>query len=172
MVTLCSFSCWSAGYSAFMHPLGSVFIQTLCDLLEENKGCDLEITRLMTRINYQVAYHFQARGRELKGKKEMPCFASRLTKEVYPFRASQSVEEQSGKLGHTALTKDFQRIRKRSVSWGKLPTAPEQIPLFFTRTFMCLNGRGEPLPYGMKCMHRLHYNRLCQVSWVQSNVNS
>lgn len=99
-----------------MHPLGSVFIQTLCDLLEEDKSRDLEMTRLMTRLNYRVAYHFQARGRELKGKKEMPCFASRLTKEVYPFRAPQSVEERSGTLGSAALPMDTHRIRKRSIS--------------------------------------------------------
>ncbi|XP_076139537.1 caspase-7-like [Alosa pseudoharengus] len=74
------------GYSAFKKPSGSVFIQTLCELLEKDGGCDLEITRLMTRLNYQIAYHFQASGGDLEGKKEMPCFATRLTKEVYPFR--------------------------------------------------------------------------------------
>ncbi|XP_062410869.1 caspase-7-like [Sardina pilchardus] len=105
------------GYSAFMHPLGSVFIQTFCNLLEEDGGHDLEITRLMTRLNYQVAYHFQARGKTLAGKKEMPCFATRLTKEEYPFRDSQrSAEELSGKLATTTLVEDSSKARKRSIS--------------------------------------------------------
>ncbi|XP_076139428.1 caspase-7-like [Alosa pseudoharengus] len=105
------------GYSAFTNPLGSVFIQTLCNLLEEDGGCDLEITRLMTRLNYQVAYHFQARGKVLAGKKEMPCFATRLTEEVYPFRDSQrSTEELSEKLATTALVEDYHKVRKRSIS--------------------------------------------------------
>uniref|UniRef100_A0A8C1RRC6 Peptidase C14 caspase domain-containing protein n=1 Tax=Cyprinus carpio TaxID=7962 RepID=A0A8C1RRC6_CYPCA len=60
------------GYSAFMHPLGSVLIQTLCDLLEKEGGPDLEITRLLTRLNYQVAYNFESRGKLLGGKKQMP----------------------------------------------------------------------------------------------------
>ena len=99
-----------------MHPLGSVFIQTLCDLLEEDGGRDLEINRIMTRLNYQVAFHFQARGRELAGKKEMPCFVTRLTKEVYPFRDSQrNIEELSEKLSTTVVEKSH-NIRKRSIS--------------------------------------------------------
>ncbi|XP_026121608.1 caspase-3-like [Carassius auratus] len=75
----------SPGYGAFMHPLGSVLIQTLCDLLEEEGGPDLEITRLLTRLNYQVAYNFESRGKLLGGKKQMPCFVSRFTREVFPF---------------------------------------------------------------------------------------
>lgn len=146
-----------------MHPLGSVFIQTLCDLLEEDKGCDLEITRLMTRLSYQVAYHFQARGRELKGKKEMPCFASRLTREVYPFRASQS-----GKPGITALPEDSHRIRKRSISWGKLLTAPEQIPLLFRIDFFMAEEK-----FGFMLWNayiRTYKSVSKEVSWVQLNV--
>ncbi|XP_048115858.1 caspase-7-like isoform X2 [Alosa alosa] len=105
------------GYSAFKKPSGSVFIQTLCDLLEKDGGRDLEITRLMTRLNYQIAYHFQASGGDLEGKKAMPCFATRLTEEVYPFRDSQrSTEELSGKLATTALVEGSCKIRKRSIS--------------------------------------------------------
>ncbi|MGH0167827.1 UNVERIFIED_CONTAM: hypothetical protein FKN15_053446 [Acipenser sinensis] len=73
------------GYSAFLHPLGSVFLQTLCDLLEEEGGRSLEVTQLMTRLNYRVAHNFEAKGRELGGKKEMPCFVTRLTRQVFPF---------------------------------------------------------------------------------------
>ncbi|KAL2099713.1 hypothetical protein ACEWY4_004107 [Coilia grayii] len=106
------------GYGAYMNPGGSVFIQTLCTLLEEDGGRDLEINRLMTRLNYQVAYHFQARGRELAGKKEMPCFVTRLTKEVYPFRASQgnAEGELSTKRSAAVLVEEAQRPRKRSIS--------------------------------------------------------
>lgn len=75
----------SSGYSAFMHPLGSVFLQTLCDLLEMEGGQDLEVTQLLTRLNYRVAYGFEARGPQLAGKKEMPCFVSRLTRQTFPF---------------------------------------------------------------------------------------
>lgn len=107
----------SPGYSAFMHPLGSVFLQTLCDLLENDGGSDLEIHRLMTRLNYHVAYNFQARGKELAGKKEMPCFVSRLTKEVFPFRDSkQGTKERSRKHSATALVERSQMVRKASIS--------------------------------------------------------
>ncbi|KAM4635527.1 caspase-7 [Polymixia lowei] len=73
------------GYGAFMHPLGAVFLQTLCALLEEEGGHNLELTRLLTRLSHRVAYTFQAKGRTLRGKKEMPCFLTRLTREVFPF---------------------------------------------------------------------------------------
>ncbi|MBN3277669.1 CASP7 protein, partial [Polyodon spathula] len=73
------------GYAAFLHPLGSVFLQTLCDLLEEEGGRSLEVTQLMTRLNYRVAHNFEAKGRDLGGKKEMPCFVTRLTRQVFPF---------------------------------------------------------------------------------------
>ncbi|XP_034772749.2 caspase-7-like [Acipenser ruthenus] len=73
------------GYGAFLHPMGSVFLQTLCDLLEEEGGRSLEVTQLMTRLNYRVAHNFEAKGRELGGKKEMPCFVTRLTRQVFPF---------------------------------------------------------------------------------------
>ncbi|KAG7476321.1 hypothetical protein MATL_G00081690 [Megalops atlanticus] len=108
------------GYSAFMHLLGSVFIQTLCDLLEEEGGRDLEVTQLMTRLNYRVAYHFQARGAALAGKKEMPCFVTRLTRQVYPFsdvsRAEPAKEEALQGLRATALIAAPSRTRKRSIS--------------------------------------------------------
>ncbi|XP_051763574.1 caspase-7 isoform X3 [Ctenopharyngodon idella] len=80
----------SPGYGAFMHPLGSVLIQTLCDLLEKEGGPDLEITKLLTRLNYQVAYNFQSRGKKLGGKKQMLCFVTRFTREVFPFMDSRT----------------------------------------------------------------------------------
>lgn len=86
----------SAGYGAFMHPLGSVLIQTLCDLLESDGGPDLEITKLLTRLNYHVAYNFQSRGKKLGGKKQMPCFVTRFTREVFPFR--KFIDEQKSSI--------------------------------------------------------------------------
>ncbi|KAG7270999.1 hypothetical protein CRUP_014598 [Coryphaenoides rupestris] len=62
------------GYAAITGFGGAVFLQTLCTLLEEEGGRDLEITRLLTRLCHSVAYTFQARGGDLEGKKEMPCF--------------------------------------------------------------------------------------------------
>uniref|UniRef100_A0A3B4G4C1 Caspase family p10 domain-containing protein n=1 Tax=Pundamilia nyererei TaxID=303518 RepID=A0A3B4G4C1_9CICH len=79
------------GYGAFMSPLGSVFLQTFCTLLEDEAHQNLELTRLMTRLSHRVAYTFQAKGRELGGKKEMPCFLTRLTREV--FLSSESERE-------------------------------------------------------------------------------
>ncbi|XP_040013147.1 transcription factor 7-like 1-A isoform X3 [Xiphias gladius] len=73
------------GYGAFMHPLGSVFLQTFCTLLEKEGNRNLELTRLMTRLSHSVAYTFQAKGPVLGGKKEMPCLLTRLTREVFPF---------------------------------------------------------------------------------------
>ncbi|XP_024252928.1 caspase-7 [Oncorhynchus tshawytscha] len=73
------------GYGAFMNPLGAVFLQTFCILLEEEGGGALELTRLLTRLSHHVAFCFEAKGRLLGGKKEMPCFVSRLTREVFPF---------------------------------------------------------------------------------------
>ncbi|KAK3550152.1 hypothetical protein QTP86_021095 [Hemibagrus guttatus] len=71
------------GYSAFLHPTGSVFLQTFCDLVEECEAW--EITRFLTQLNRRIAFEFEARGKVLQGKKEMPCFISRLTADFYPF---------------------------------------------------------------------------------------
>uniref|UniRef100_A0A673KPN4 Caspase family p20 domain-containing protein n=1 Tax=Sinocyclocheilus rhinocerous TaxID=307959 RepID=A0A673KPN4_9TELE len=73
----------SPGYAAFMHPLGSVLIQTLCDLLEKEGGPELEIQRLLTRLNYQVAYNFESRGKVLGGKKQILVGSSPLRSNTY-----------------------------------------------------------------------------------------
>ncbi|XP_068430258.1 caspase-3 [Clinocottus analis] len=73
------------GYGAFMHPLGSVFLQEFCALLKHKDNRNLELTRLMTRLSHAVAYRFQAKGAEFGGKKEMPCLLTRLTRDVFPF---------------------------------------------------------------------------------------
>ncbi|KAJ8347068.1 hypothetical protein SKAU_G00284690 [Synaphobranchus kaupii] len=110
------------GYSAFMHLTGSVFLQTLCDLLEEEGGRSLEITQLMTRLNCRVAYQFQARGGRLAGKKEMPCFVTRLTRQAFPFSDISRAESGQAKdhalqgLDTTAMITTLGRSRKRSIS--------------------------------------------------------
>ncbi|XP_048037010.1 caspase-3-like [Megalobrama amblycephala] len=108
----------SPGYGAFMHPLGSVLIQTLCDLLEKEGGPDLEITKLLTRLNHQVAYNFQSRGEKLGGKKQMPCFVTRFTREVFPFMDSRTAaaEDLSLTFAATKLIDEPRRSRKSSIS--------------------------------------------------------
>uniref|UniRef100_A0A673KZ66 Caspase family p20 domain-containing protein n=1 Tax=Sinocyclocheilus rhinocerous TaxID=307959 RepID=A0A673KZ66_9TELE len=113
-----SFSEEEDGYAAFMHPLGSVLIQTLCDLLEKEGGPELEIQRLLTRLNYQVAYNFESRGKVLGGKKQMPCFVTRFTREVFPFMDSQTAAaaDLSLTFAATQLIDEPRRSRKNSIS--------------------------------------------------------
>ncbi|XP_050976257.1 caspase-7-like isoform X1 [Labeo rohita] len=108
----------SPGYGAFMHPAGSEMIQTFCDLLEEEGGPDLEITRLLTRLNYKVAYNFEARGKLFGGKKQMPCFVTRFTREVYPFmdRKMAAAEDLSLSFAATQLIDEPRRTRTSSIS--------------------------------------------------------
>ncbi|XDV54667.1 hypothetical protein PO909_022904, partial [Leuciscus waleckii] len=91
------------GYAAFMHPTGAVLIQTLCNLLEKEGGPDLEITKLLTRLNYQVANNFQSRGQKFGGKKQMPCFVTRFTREVFPFSRTAAAEDLSLTFAATEL---------------------------------------------------------------------
>ncbi|CAM4684995.1 unnamed protein product [Lepidochelys olivacea] len=80
--TAVMFAC-SPGYSAFLNPLGSMFLQTLLEFLEGDER-HLELARLMTRISWKVAFHCEAKG-QYKGNKEMPCFVTNMVREVYPF---------------------------------------------------------------------------------------
>ncbi|TSM12580.1 Caspase-3 [Bagarius yarrelli] len=95
------------GYSAFMSPTGSVFLQTFCNLVEECEGW--EITRFLTRLNRRIAFEFEARGKVLKGKKEMPCFISRLTDDWYPFSNTLKVSAME-------MLQDTHTTRKSSIS--------------------------------------------------------
>ncbi|KAK7143193.1 hypothetical protein R3I93_014383 [Phoxinus phoxinus] len=77
--------CYSTveGYYSWRNPeTGSVFIGELCKML---KDCHLEIIQILTRVNHRVAFHFQSHTTDLDThmKRQMPCFASRLTKEFY-----------------------------------------------------------------------------------------
>ncbi|XP_010876432.1 caspase-3 [Esox lucius] len=103
------------GYGAFMHPLGAVFLQTLCILLEEEGGGAMELTRLLTRLSHRVAFHFEAKGCVFGGKKEMPCFVSRLTREVFPF-ARPEKGGANGLSTTTLVDTVYNRPRKPSIS--------------------------------------------------------
>ncbi|KAE8619051.1 hypothetical protein XENTR_v10009580 [Xenopus tropicalis] len=76
----------SLGHVAFQNPGGSVFLQTLCNLLEGEER-NLELNRILTRLAHMVAYTFQSQG-QYGGFKEMPCYTTNLTRELYPFRQS------------------------------------------------------------------------------------
>ncbi|KAF7258788.1 hypothetical protein EG68_03291 [Paragonimus skrjabini miyazakii] len=72
------------GYYAFRNSLhGSWFIRALCDSLIRY-GHSLDLLSILTRVNHVVAYDFEsvASNPAFSGKKQMPCFASALTKEV------------------------------------------------------------------------------------------
>ncbi|KAM8848244.1 caspase-3b isoform 1-T2 [Synchiropus picturatus] len=63
---------------------GSWFIQSLCEMLQKHGG-KLELMQIMTRVNRQVALHFESSS-SLPGfseKKQIPCIVSMLTKELY-----------------------------------------------------------------------------------------
>ncbi|XP_053875338.1 caspase-7-like [Malaclemys terrapin pileata] len=89
--TAVMFAC-SPGYSAFLSLGGSVFLQTLLEFLEGDER-HLELARLMTRISWKVAFHWEAKG-EYQGEKEMPCFVTNMVREVYPF-SIQTTESSS-----------------------------------------------------------------------------
>ncbi|NXV22875.1 CASP3 protein, partial [Cepphus grylle] len=82
--TVVMFAC-SPGYVAFLNIFGSMFLQALLKVLEGEER-HLALNRLMTRINWEVAFRCQARG-TYQGCKEMPCFVTNLLQEVFPFSA-------------------------------------------------------------------------------------
>ncbi|XP_054613315.1 caspase-7-like [Dunckerocampus dactyliophorus] len=104
------------GYVAFMHPTGSVFLQTFCSLLEEEEHRRLELTRLMTRLSHSVAYTFQAKGRQFGVKKEMPCFLTRMTREAFPFAEPRKDGAAAGLSAVTLLGGDVAKKRTPSIS--------------------------------------------------------
>ncbi|XP_030292357.1 caspase-7-like [Sparus aurata] len=105
------------GYRAFRHPLnGSVFLQMFCTLLQEEGFRNLELTRLMTRLSHRVAYTFKAKGRDLGGKKEMPCLVTRLTREVFPFAEPGKDSGSAGLSAMSLVHNDNTRTRTHSIS--------------------------------------------------------
>ncbi|XP_030207993.1 caspase-6 isoform X2 [Gadus morhua] len=77
--------CVAKGYFSFRDPFyGSWYIQDLCETLKWC-GDSLEFTELLTLVNSKMAKRSveKCRDKELKGKKQIPCFASMLTKKLY-----------------------------------------------------------------------------------------
>ncbi|KAG1942126.1 caspase 21, apoptosis-related cysteine peptidase [Pimephales promelas] len=77
--------CYSTveGYYSWRNPeKGSVFIGELCKMLKDSH---LEIIQILTRVNHHVAFHFQSctTDPDTHRKRQMPCFASKLTKDFY-----------------------------------------------------------------------------------------
>ncbi|KAJ3615351.1 hypothetical protein NHX12_018918 [Muraenolepis orangiensis] len=84
--------CYSVaeGYNSFRDPInGSWYIQDLCKTLQRS-GQSLEFTELLTLVNMKVSQRAVMKSEYLHavGKKQIPCFASMLTKKLY-FRPKQ-----------------------------------------------------------------------------------
>ena len=62
---------------------GSWFIQSLCNILEQN-GSELEIHQIMTKLNNHVAYEYESKTTDyrMNRMKQVPHVASMLTKEL------------------------------------------------------------------------------------------
>ncbi|NXP05549.1 CASP6 protein, partial [Thinocorus orbignyianus] len=79
--------CYSVAQGYFSHREtvnGSWYIQDLCEALRKH-GSSLEFTELLTVVNRKVAQRKVDRCRDINaiGKKQIPCFASMLTKKLY-----------------------------------------------------------------------------------------
>ncbi|KAL8173803.1 UNVERIFIED_CONTAM: hypothetical protein K2H54_026220 [Gekko kuhli] len=82
--TAVMFAC-SPGYAAFINRWESMFLKALLELLEgENR--QLELTRLMTWINWRVAFHFEAKGKHRGGTFQECYFVTLIPS--YPFPSS------------------------------------------------------------------------------------
>lgn len=53
----------------------------------------MEVTKLMTWINWKIAFHCEAKGSEYQGKKEMPCFVTNMVEEVKPFEQDRECSD-------------------------------------------------------------------------------
>lgn len=62
-----------------------MFLKALLEVLEGEKR-KLKATKLMTWINWKVAFLCEAKGIKYGGKKEMPCFVTNMVEEIYPFK--------------------------------------------------------------------------------------
>ncbi|XP_066173907.1 caspase-6 isoform X2 [Sylvia atricapilla] len=79
--------CYSVAYGYFSHRdifNGSWYIQDLCETLRKH-GSSLEFTELLTVVNRKVSYRTVGASKIINaiGKKQIPCFASMLTKKLY-----------------------------------------------------------------------------------------
>ncbi|XP_070808364.1 caspase-3-like [Pituophis catenifer annectens] len=89
--TAVMFSC-SPGYVSFSNRWESMFLKALLEVLEGEER-KLKVTKLMTWINWKVAFFCEAKGTEYKGKKEMPCFVTNMVEEVYPFKQDRECSD-------------------------------------------------------------------------------
>ncbi|XP_060103366.1 caspase-6 [Heteronotia binoei] len=85
--------CYSVaeGYYSHRETLnGSWYIQDLCDMIRRH-GSSLEFTELLTLVNRKVAHRNVdvCRDTNALGKKQIPCFASMLTKKLYFYPKSK-----------------------------------------------------------------------------------
>ncbi|KAJ7407492.1 caspase 6 [Willisornis vidua] len=79
--------CYSVAQGYYSHREtvnGSWYIQDLCETLR-NHGSSLEFTELLTVVNRKVSHRKVDMCRDMNaiGKKQIPCFASMLTKKLY-----------------------------------------------------------------------------------------
>ncbi|MCJ8730164.1 hypothetical protein PDJAM_G00180970 [Pangasius djambal] len=84
--------CYSVAEGFYSHREtlnGSWFVQDLCELLHQY-GPTLEFTELLTLVNRKVSHRSVGKCKDLSaiGKKQVPCFASMLTKKLY-FRSKR-----------------------------------------------------------------------------------
>jgi len=73
------------GFHAFRQSTkGSPFITAVTKVFREH-GDKMEVGRLLTRVNREVAYGFESRGADAvtSHKKQAPSFESMLTKDLY-----------------------------------------------------------------------------------------
>lgn len=78
------------GYYAWRNSIdGSWFVQALSAILEKY-GTQLDMVRILTRVNKMVAYKFQSNTSNpyMSKKKQIPCITSMLTRELYFFPKS------------------------------------------------------------------------------------
>ncbi|XP_014811076.1 PREDICTED: caspase-6 isoform X3 [Calidris pugnax] len=79
--------CYSVAQGYFSHRNtvdGSWYIQDLCEVLRKH-SCSLEFTEILTLVNRKVSCRRVDMCRDINaiGKKQIPCFASMLTKKLY-----------------------------------------------------------------------------------------
>ncbi|NXK36369.1 CASP6 protein, partial [Piprites chloris] len=79
--------CYSVAQGYYSHRdtlYGSWYIQDLCETLKKH-GSSLEFTELLTVVNRKVSYRKVGMCKDINaiGKKQIPCFASMLTKKLY-----------------------------------------------------------------------------------------
>uniref|UniRef100_A0A8C5U2M9 Caspase-6 n=1 Tax=Malurus cyaneus samueli TaxID=2593467 RepID=A0A8C5U2M9_9PASS len=79
--------CYSVAQGYYSHRdtfYGSWYIQDLCEVFR-NYGSSLEFTELLTLVNRKVSHRRVDKCKNINaiGKKQIPCFASMLTKKLY-----------------------------------------------------------------------------------------